>query len=270
MGDTMHPRQAYVLTRGVYSNHGEPVTPRGLNQIFPYAADLPPDRLGLAQWLFDVGNPLTARVYVNRLWQLHFGRGLVSTAEEFGTQGEAPTHPELLDWLARRFVDSGWDIKALNKLIVMSATYRQDSTERPGDAEQDPDEPLARARRRAAAVGRDDSRQRPCGRRSARSDGRRPERLSVSTRRCLGSDQLLRAIRRLSKTRGPAARPAPAQPLLARAPRRARAVDDDLRFPAPAHELRYAGRHRARRCKRSCCSTIRNTSKRRAVSPPAS
>jgi hypothetical protein len=138
MGDTVHPRQTYVLKRGVYSNHGEPVTPRGLIQIFPYSDDLPQNRLGLAQWLFDPGNPLTARVYVNRLWQLHFGRGLVGTAEEFGMQGEVPTHPELLDWLARRFIESGWDIKALNKLIVMSATYRQDSTERPGDAEQDP------------------------------------------------------------------------------------------------------------------------------------
>ncbi len=160
MGDTEHPRQAYVLARGVYANHGEPVTPRGLQQIFPYSADLPQDRLGLAQWLFDPRHPLTARVYVNRLWQLHFGRGLVATAEEFGTQGEAPSHPELLDWLARRFIDSGWDVKALNKLIVMSATYRQDSTERPRDAEQDPTNRwLARgvARRLSAEMIRDNA-----------------------------------------------------------------------------------------------------------------
>jgi hypothetical protein len=160
MGDTHHPRQAYVLTRGVYSNHGEPVSPRGLQQIFPYSVDLPQDRLGLAQWLFDPEHPLTARVYVNRLWQLHFGRGLVATAEEFGTQGEAPSHPELLDWLARRFIDSGWDIKALNKLIVMSATYRQDSTERPDDAERDPTNRwLARgvARRLSAEMIRDNA-----------------------------------------------------------------------------------------------------------------
>jgi hypothetical protein len=138
MGDTAHPRQTYVLQRGVYANHSEPVTPRGLNQVFPYSADLPQDRLGLAQWLFDPRHPLTARVYANRLWQLNFGRGLVATAEEFGTQGEAPSHPELLDWLARRFIDSGWDIKALNKLIVLSATYRQDSTQHPDDLERDP------------------------------------------------------------------------------------------------------------------------------------
>jgi hypothetical protein len=160
MGDTEHPRQAYVLTRGVYANHGEPVTPRGLQQIFAYPADLPQDRLGLAQWLFDPKHPLTARVYVNRLWQLHFGRGLVATAEEFGTQGEAPSHPELLDWLARRFIDGGWDIKALNKLVVMSATYRQDSTERPNDAERDPTNRwLARgvARRLSAEMIRDNA-----------------------------------------------------------------------------------------------------------------
>jgi hypothetical protein len=94
------------------------------------------------------------------LWQLHFGRGLVRTAEEFGTQGEAPTHPELLDWLARRFVASGWNVKALNKVIVMSAAYRQDSTERPGDAETDPANTwLARgvARRLSAEMIRDNA-----------------------------------------------------------------------------------------------------------------
>lgn len=158
MGDTAHPRDSYVLERGVYANHGEQVYPRGLIQVFPYADTLPKNRLGLAQWLFDPKHPLTARVYVNRLWQLHFGRGLVRTAEEFGTQGEAPTHPELLDWLAHRFVASGWDVKALNKLIVMSATYRQDSTERGGDAERDPTNTwLARgvARRLSAEMIRD-------------------------------------------------------------------------------------------------------------------
>lgn len=160
MGDLAHARDSYVLERGVYSNHGEQVYPRGLVQIFPYAESLPKNRLGLAQWLFDPNHPLTARVYVNRLWQLHFGRGLVRTAEEFGTQGEAPTHPELLDWLARRFVASGWDVKALNKLIVMSATYRQDSTERAGDAERDPTNTwLARgvARRLSAEMIRDNA-----------------------------------------------------------------------------------------------------------------
>ncbi len=160
MGDTAHPRPTYVLERGVYSNHGEAVTPRGLIQVFPYAEDLPQDRAGLAQWVFDPGHPLTARVYVNRLWQMHFGTGLVRTAEEFGSQGETPTHPELLDWLARRFVESGWDIKALNRLIVMSAAFRRDSTVRPGDAESDPENRwLARGvtRRLTAEMVRDNA-----------------------------------------------------------------------------------------------------------------
>ncbi len=160
MGDTAHPRPTYVLERGVYSNHGEEVTPRGLIQVFPYAENLPQDRAGLAQWIFDPGHPLTARVYVNRLWQMHFGTGLVRTAEEFGSQGETPTHPELLDWLARRFVESGWDIKALNRLIVMSAAFRRDSTVRPGDAENDPENRwLARGvtRRLTAEMVRDNA-----------------------------------------------------------------------------------------------------------------
>ena len=139
MGDTVHPRPTYVLERGVYSNRGEEVAPQGLVQVFPYAADLPKDRAGLAQWLFDPGHPLTARVYVNRLWQMHFGAGLVRTAEEFGSQGETPSHPELLDWLAKRFIESGWDIKAMNRQIVMSAAFRRDSSLRPGDAESDPE-----------------------------------------------------------------------------------------------------------------------------------
>ena len=160
MGDTAHPRPTYVLERGVYSNHGEEVTPRGLIQVFPYAEDLPKDRAGLAQWVFDPNHPLTARVYVNRLWQMHFGTGLVRTAEEFGSQGETPTHPELLDWLAKRFVESGWDIKALNRIIVMSAAFRRDSAVRPGDAESDPENRwLARgvARRLTAEMVRDNA-----------------------------------------------------------------------------------------------------------------
>jgi len=127
MGDTAEPRPSYVLGRGVFDQHREQVFPRGLEQIFAYPDDYPRNRLGLAQWLFDPQNPLTARVYVNRLWQMHFGTGLVRTAEEFGTQGTVPTHPYLLDWLAVEFIESGWDIKALNKLIVMSATFRQSS-----------------------------------------------------------------------------------------------------------------------------------------------
>jgi hypothetical protein len=127
MGDTPAPRPAYVLLRGQYTDHGDPVTPHALRQVFAWNEALPQNRLGLAQWLFDPANPLTARVFVNRLWQQQFGRGLVETAEDFGSQGAIPSHPELLDWLAVSFRQSGWDIKRMQKAIVMSATYRQDS-----------------------------------------------------------------------------------------------------------------------------------------------
>jgi len=127
MGDTMRPRPAYVLLRGQYTDHGDEVKPRGLGQIFPWNDTLPQNRLGLARWIFDRDNPLTARVFVNRLWQLQFGHGLVETAEDFGAQGIIPSHPELLDWLAVTFRDSGWDVKRLQKTIVMSATFRQSS-----------------------------------------------------------------------------------------------------------------------------------------------
>jgi hypothetical protein len=127
MRDTPQARPTYLLIRGLYSDHGDEVTPRGLSQIFPWDESLPKNRLGLAQWLFDAKNPLTSRVFVNRVWQLHFGRGLVETAEDFGSQGSIPSHPDLLDWLAVSFRESGWDVKKLQKLIVMSATYRQSS-----------------------------------------------------------------------------------------------------------------------------------------------
>jgi hypothetical protein len=127
MGDAPEPIPTFVLNRGVYSDPGERVSPRGLESAFAWDESLPQNRLGLARWLFDADNPLTARVFVNRIWQMHFGRGIVETAEDFGAQGSIPTHPELLDWLAMQFVESGWDIKALHRMIVLSATYRQSS-----------------------------------------------------------------------------------------------------------------------------------------------
>jgi hypothetical protein len=127
MGDTPKANPSYVLIRGQYTDHGEEVLPQGLAQVFPWNPTWPRNRLGLARWLFDPGNPLTARVIVNRIWQQHFGRGLVETSEDFGSQGAIPSHPDLLDWLAVTFRESGWDVKRLEKLIVMSATYRQSS-----------------------------------------------------------------------------------------------------------------------------------------------
>jgi mono/diheme cytochrome c family protein len=127
MGDTPRPRPAYVLLRGLYTEHGEEVAPRGLSAVFPWNEALPRNRIGLARWLFDPKHPLTSRVVVNRLWQDTFGRGLVETTEDFGSQGAIPTHPQLLDWLAVDFVQSGWDVKRLQKMLVMSATFRQSS-----------------------------------------------------------------------------------------------------------------------------------------------
>ena len=127
MGDTLKPRPTYLLIRGVYTDHGEEVQPQGLTQIFAWDSSLPRNRIGLARWLFDPKHPLTSRVFVNRMWQRVFGRGLVETSEDFGAQGSIPSHPELLDWLAVSFVDSGWNLKALMKQFVMSATFRQSS-----------------------------------------------------------------------------------------------------------------------------------------------
>jgi hypothetical protein len=101
-----------------------------------------PNRLALAEWLVDADNPLTARVVVNRLWQTFFGTGIVKTVDDFGSQGEKPSHPELLDWLACEFVDSGWDVKHIHRLIVTSATYRQSSRVSPALIEHDPENRL--------------------------------------------------------------------------------------------------------------------------------
>ncbi len=127
MKEMDEPRQAFILDRGIYDAYGEKVYPNMPEHILPWAEELPKNRLGLAKWLTDPNHPLTARVAVNRYWQNYFGKGIVRTTEDFGNQGELPTHPELLDWLALEFIKSDWDVKALQKLIVMSATYRQSS-----------------------------------------------------------------------------------------------------------------------------------------------
>lgn len=135
-------RETFVLERGDYQQPTEKVTagtPAFLPAMDP---DAPKNRLGLAQWLVDPGNPLTARVTVNRIWQQFFGIGIVKTVEDFGVQGELPVHPELLDWLALEFIDSGWDVKHLISLMVSSSTYRQDSKITPEKKERDPENRL--------------------------------------------------------------------------------------------------------------------------------
>lgn len=124
------PRQTYLLGRGDYTNRKEPVKPL-TPAVFPGLPEgAPQNRLGLAKWLTDPKNPLTARVAVNRFWQMCFGEGLVRTPEDFGSQGALPTHPQLLDWLAGAFVAEGWDVKWLLRQMVLSSTYRQSSTSR--------------------------------------------------------------------------------------------------------------------------------------------
>jgi hypothetical protein len=142
MAEMKTPRDTFVLARGDYRNQGEKVQP-GVPAILPPLPEgAPLNRLTLARWLVDPKHPLTARVAVNRFWQTYFGYGIVKTQEDFGVQGEAPVHPELLDWLATEFVSSGWDIRAMQRLIVTSATYRQSSTATAAERERDPDNRL--------------------------------------------------------------------------------------------------------------------------------
>jgi hypothetical protein len=127
MAEDKTPRQTYLLKRGAYDAQGDKVGPETPAVLPIYPDNLPRNRLGLAKWLGQSNHPLTARVAVNRYWQMIFGTGLVRTPEDFGRQGQPPTHPQLLDWLSVDFAENGWDIKRLLKQIVMSATYRQSS-----------------------------------------------------------------------------------------------------------------------------------------------
>jgi hypothetical protein len=138
MGERLNPRQSYVRERGMYDQIGEKVSPGVPESILEFPDDLPRNRLGLAQWLLREDHPLTSRVLVNRYWQMMFGEGLVDTPEDFGNQGNMPSHPELLDWLAVYFRESGWDLKQLLRQIVLSRTYMQSSATTPEMREQDP------------------------------------------------------------------------------------------------------------------------------------
>ncbi|MBI2806453.1 MAG: PSD1 domain-containing protein [Planctomycetes bacterium] len=161
MEERKDPRETFILERGIYNKYGARVQ-AGIPKVFPpIPKDAPNNRLGLAKWLVSKENPLTARVTVNRLWQQYFGIGLVKTSEDFGVQGELPSHPELLDWLAVEFMaptsprrkpgdeenptlarGAGWNMKHIHRLIVTSATYRQSSKVTPVMIERDPDNRL--------------------------------------------------------------------------------------------------------------------------------
>ncbi|HEX6983905.1 MAG TPA: DUF1553 domain-containing protein, partial [Planctomycetaceae bacterium] len=139
------PADARIQIKGDPENLG-PEVPRGFLQILG-GATVPPEETGsgrrqLAEWIADPANPLTARVFVNRVWQHHFGKGLVRTPDDFGTRGAPPTHPELLDWLASRFIESGWSVKSLHRLLVLSRTYRSACVENDDYARRDPDNTL--------------------------------------------------------------------------------------------------------------------------------
>jgi len=135
------PAKTHVFIRGVYANKGEEVTPNVPRVLPPMTVDNP-NRLDLARWVASRNNPLTARVVVNRIWQRYFGTGIVETSENFGTQGDRPSHPDLLDWLASELIEHGWSLKHIHRLIVTSSTYRQASRLRPELAELDPDNRL--------------------------------------------------------------------------------------------------------------------------------
>ncbi|MGI9240926.1 MAG: DUF1553 domain-containing protein, partial [Verrucomicrobiales bacterium] len=148
MQDMAEPRDTFVLDRGVYSERRDKVE-MGVPEMLPtFGEELPRNRLGFARWLVRPDHPLTARVIVNRVWQRIFGTGLVKSAEDFGIQGERPSHPELLDWLAVDFIESGWDLQHLQRLILTSQAYARSSDYRSDLAEADPENRLlARASR---------------------------------------------------------------------------------------------------------------------------
>lgn len=142
MKERRSPRQTFIHQRGSFLSLGDKVSPAAPRVLVSEGERKPGDRLEFARWLVDGKNPLVARVVVNRFWQSYFGQGLVSTSDDFGSQGAPATHPELLDWLATEFVDSGWDMKYLNRLIITSATYRQAARISSTHRERDPNNDL--------------------------------------------------------------------------------------------------------------------------------
>ncbi len=161
MEESPEPRPAHVLKRGAYDAPGDLVTRDTPASLPPFPAGTARNRLGLARWLTARSNPLAARVAVNRIWRMHFGRGLVATQEDFGSQGRLPTHPALLDWLAARFIDSGWDVKALHRRSSrrrrISAPRRARRSEGGRSDRARSRQPAARARPEDAPPRRGDS-----------------------------------------------------------------------------------------------------------------
>jgi hypothetical protein len=142
MQESKIPKKTYLLHRGHYENKGKEVFPGTPASVLAFPNHLPKNRLGLSKWLFLPNHPLTSRVAVNRFWQYFFGNGIVKTAEDFGNQGELPSHPELLDYLAVSFQQSSWDVKAMVKLLVMSGTYQQSTITSPALRSKDPENRL--------------------------------------------------------------------------------------------------------------------------------
>jgi hypothetical protein len=142
MAESDKPRETFVLARGDYRNKGEKVEPNTPVVLPPLPKDAPRNRLTLAKWLVDPSNPLTARVAVNHFWQMYFGIGIVKTSEDFGSQGDPPSNQDLLDWMATEFIQNKWDVKAMQRLIVTSAVYKQASKVTPELLERDPENRL--------------------------------------------------------------------------------------------------------------------------------
>ena len=194
MAEMKTPRNTFVLARGDYRNQGEKVQP-GVPAILPPLPEgAPLNRLTLARWLVDAKHPLTARVAVNRFWQSYFGYGIVKTQEDFGVQGEPPEHPELLDWLATEFIASGWDTRAMQRLIVTSATYRQSSAVTAALRDRDPENRLlARGpRQRLPAELIRDTALAASG--LLNDEDRRPERAALPAGRPVGGDGVRRRV----------------------------------------------------------------------------
>ncbi len=187
LGERKEPRETHVLIRGVWDKKGDKLGPDVPAAIAPWSGEKR-TRLELAQWIVSPENPLTARVIANQLWQLCFGAGLVRTAEDFGLQGERPTHHELLDWLALELIESGWNVKHLLKKIVMSRTYRQRSEVGETLLARDPENRLLARGRALPPAELDAARCRARLRRPAQSRARRPAREAVSARWRLGGN----------------------------------------------------------------------------------